>query len=69
MKLGRDEVYSGFAVAGSSAAQKYPVPSLRLVLKGGATLLLDRGGRTRLQSLGQRVSHHLGKPLETVHDD
>jgi len=69
LKLGRDEVYSGFAVAGSSAAQKYPVPSLRLVLKGGATLLLDRGGRTRLQSLGQRVSHHLGKPLETVRDD
>jgi hypothetical protein len=65
LTLGRDEVYSGFAVAGSSAAQKYPVPSLRLSLKGGATLLLDRGGRTRLQALGQRLSRHLGKPLET----
>lgn len=64
LKLGADEVYSGFALAGSSAAQRYPVPSLRLVLKCGKTVLLDRGGRKRLASLGQQLSEHLGKPLE-----
>ncbi|MBI4489342.1 MAG: hypothetical protein HY694_09680 [Deltaproteobacteria bacterium] len=66
LRLGMDQVYSGFAVAGSSAAQKYPVPSLRLVLKGGETVLLDRGGRRRLEDLGKRVSRLLGKPLETT---
>jgi hypothetical protein len=65
LRLGFDQVYSGFAVAGSSAAQRYPVPSLRLVLKGGATVLLDRGGMRRLKLLGQRLSDHLGKPLRT----
>lgn len=64
LKLGIDRVYSGFALAGSSAAQKYPVPSLRLVLKCGETVLLDRGGKSRLQALGERLSHHLAKPLE-----
>jgi hypothetical protein len=64
LKLGTDQVYSGFAVAGSSAATRYPVPSLRLILKYGETVLVDRGGRGRLQALGQRLSHHLGKPLE-----
>lgn len=65
MRLGADQVYSGFAVAGSSAAQSYPVPSLRLVLKTGETVLLDRGGVRRLENLGKRLSHHLGKPLQT----
>lgn len=64
LKLGTDQIYSGFAVAGSSAATRYPVPSLRLILKYGETVLVDRGGRGRLQALGQRLSHHLGKPLE-----
>lgn len=65
LRLGMDQVYSGFAVAGSSAAQKYPVPSLRLVLKSGETVLLDRGGMRRLENLGKRLNHHLGKPLQT----
>ena len=64
LRLGADEVYSGFALAGSSAAETYPVSSLRLVLKGGATVLLDRGGMKRLQSLGERLSGFVGKPLE-----
>ncbi len=58
-----DLVYSGFALAGSSAAETYSVPSLRLVLKGGETVLLDRGGRKRLQSLAERLSGLLNKPL------
>src|SRR3990167_9328560 len=43
LRLGIDQVYGGFAVPGSSAAQSYPVPSLRLILKNGETVLLDRG--------------------------
>lgn len=66
LKLGIDEVYSGFALAGSSAAQKYPAPSLRLILKGGETVLLDRGSIRRLESLGKRLSYFLGKPLLTA---
>ncbi|MFQ5903050.1 MAG: hypothetical protein ACE5JO_05105 [Candidatus Binatia bacterium] len=66
LRLGTDEVYSGFAIAGSSAAQRYPVPSLRLVLKGGETVLLDRGGARRLEALGKRLSDHMGKPLHTA---
>jgi hypothetical protein len=65
LQLGTDQVYSGFAVAGSSAAMRYPVPSLRLILKCGATVLVDRGGKGRLQALGQRLSQHLGKPLQS----
>jgi len=68
LRLGFDRVYSGFAVAGSSAAQKYPVPSLRLVLENGGTVLLDRGGIRRLKNLSERVSAELGKPLETDED-
>lgn len=63
LRLGVDQVYSGFAIAGSSAAQRYPVPSLRLVVKSGATILLERGGIRRLQGLGKRLSDLLGKPL------
>lgn len=66
LRLGTDEIYSGFAIAGSSAAQRYPVPSLRLVLKGGETVLLDRGGVKRLEALGKRLSDHMGKPLHIV---
>lgn len=62
--LGVDRVYSGFAVAGSSAAESFPVPSLRLFVGGGASVLLDRGGVRKLEDLGQRLSHRIGKPLE-----
>ncbi|OGP99145.1 MAG: hypothetical protein A2W10_04670 [Deltaproteobacteria bacterium RBG_16_55_12] len=65
MRLGIDQVYGGFAVAGSSAAQSYPVPSLRLILKNGETVLLDRGSVRRLEALGKRLSGLLEKPLQT----
>lgn len=64
LRLGADQVYSGFAVAGSSAAEKFPVPSLRLVLKDGETVLLDRGGQKRLEDMGKRLSAALGKTLQ-----
>ena len=64
LKLGVDQIYSGFAVAGSSAAQTFPVPSLRLLAMGGESILLDRGSLRRLEELGRRVSGRLNKPLE-----
>ena len=64
LKLQFDQVYSGFAVAGSSAAQSFPVPSLRLIIKGGASVLLDRGGLKRLETLGRRISEKIHQPLE-----
>jgi hypothetical protein len=64
LKLAADQVYSGFAVAGSSAAQSFPVPSLRLISKCGASVLLDRGGLKRLETLGRRIGERIGRPLE-----
>jgi len=66
IRLGTDQVYSGFAVAGSSAAQSFPVPSLRLMLADGESVLLDRGSRRKLEDLARRVSNRLEKPLEVA---
>jgi hypothetical protein len=63
VQLTMDRVYSGFAVAGSSAAESFPVPSLRLVTVNGESILLDRGNRKRLAELGKRIAERLGKPL------
>jgi hypothetical protein len=64
VRLGIDQVYSGFAVAGSSAAESFPVPALRLFTTGGQSVLLDRGSRKKLQDLGKRISDRLTKPFE-----
>jgi hypothetical protein len=64
LRLGVDQVYSGFAVAGSSAAQSFPVPSLRLLAAGGESILLDRGSLRRLEELARRVSNLIDKPLD-----
>lgn len=63
LRLGIDQVYSGFAVAGSSATQRFPVPSLRLLLKGGDTVLLDRGSVKRLKDLGENIARRVHKPF------
>jgi hypothetical protein len=63
LKLGVDQVYSGFAVAGSSSAQAFPVPSLRLVAQGDESVLLDRSSLRKLEELGRRISSRLNKPL------
>jgi hypothetical protein len=63
IRLGTDEIQSGFAVAGSTAAEKFPVPALRLVLVDGATVLLDRGSFRRLSEFGKLISERLEKPL------
>jgi hypothetical protein len=64
IRLGLDQVYSGFAVAGSSAAESFPVPALRLVAMAGESILLDRGSFRRLEDLGKRIGGRVNKPLE-----
>ena len=63
LKLGIDEIQSGFAVAGSTAAEKFPVPALRIVLVTGDTVLLDRGSFRRLNETGRSIGERLEKPL------
>jgi hypothetical protein len=65
LRLGTDQVYSGFALAGSTAAETYGVSSLRLVLKNRETVLLDRGSMKRLESLAKRLGAIVQKPLES----
>src|ERR1044071_2588923 len=63
-KLGFDQVYSGFALGGSTAAQKFSVPALRMVLRDGAAVLLDRGSVRKLRELGKLASELVSRPLE-----
>jgi hypothetical protein len=64
INLDVDQVYNGFAVAGSSAAEQFPVPSLRLFLVTGDSVLLDRGSRGRLKELGKQIGDRLKRPFE-----
>lgn len=64
ISLALDHVYSGFAIGGSTAAQSFPVPALRLVLKNGENVLLDRGSVRRLADIGSRVSERMRISLE-----
>ena len=65
-----DQVYSGFAVAGSTAGQKsFPARSLRLLLSGSQSVLLDRGGGRRLDELAARIASFMDKPVERVPRD
>ena len=59
-----DQVYSGFAIGGSTAAQSFPVPALRLVLKNGANVLLDRGSFRKLADIGRLISARTNTSLE-----
>jgi len=62
--VGNDQVSSGFAVGGSTAAQTFPVPALRLIFSDGENVLLDRGSLRRLRDLAKLVSERVRKPLE-----
>jgi len=67
VRVADDQVYSGFAVAGSTAGQKsFPARSLRLLLAGSQSVLLDRGGGRRLDELAERIGRFMGKPVEAV---
>jgi hypothetical protein len=62
--LGVDQVYSGFALGGSTAAESFPVPALRVTLQNGRTVLLDRGSLRKLADLGQLIGRRLNQPLD-----
>jgi len=64
LKLGVDQVYNGFAIAGSSAAQSFPVPALRLYVANGESVLLDRGSFRKLEAMGKHIGERIKKPLE-----
>src|SRR5262245_39498558 len=62
--IGVDQVYSGFALGGSTAAETFPIPALRLVLDSEQAALLDRGSLRRLTETGKLISERIHKPLE-----
>ena len=62
--LSNDQVSDGFAVGGSTAAQSFPVPALRLICVNGENVLLDRGSLRRLRDLAKLVSERVRKPLD-----
>lgn len=62
--LGIDEVYSGFAIGGSTAAESFPIPALRITLSSGDRVLLDRGSFRKLAEIGKLVSERITKPLD-----
>ena len=64
VRLGVDRVYSGFAIGGSTAAESFPVPALRLQLKSGGNILLDRGSFRKLADLGRLIGERMSKPVE-----
>jgi hypothetical protein len=66
LTLALDRVYSGFALGGSTGAETFPVPALRVVLKTGENALLDRGSLRKLSDLAALLGRRLDKPLEIV---
>ena len=67
LRVADDQVYSGFAVAGSTAGEKsFPARSVRLLLADSGSVLLDRGGGRRLNDLAARIGAFMEKPVDTV---
>lgn len=64
LSLETDHVYSGFAFGGSTAAQRFPVPALRIVLQSGENVLIDRGSFRRLIDIAKAMSECMSKPLQ-----
>lgn len=64
IRLGNDQVYSGFAVAGSTAgAKSFPALSLRLILPDSQSVLLERGAGRKTRELATRLGEFMGKPV------
>ena len=59
-----DQVYSGFALGGSTAAERFPIPALRVVLTSQDAVLLDRGSLRRLTEIGKLIGERVDRPLE-----
>ena len=64
VSLSNDEVSDSFAVSGSTAAQSFAVPALRLVLSNGQSVLLDRGSLRRLREHGKLIAERTGRHLQ-----
>ena len=64
VRLSNDQINSGFAVGGSTAAQTFAVPALRLVVANGTSVLLDRGSFKKLAEIGNLVSERMATLLE-----
>jgi hypothetical protein len=62
--LSTDQVFSGFAIGGSTSAESFPVPALRIHFTGMEAALLDRGSLRRLEVTGKKIAARIGKPLE-----
>jgi len=62
--LSIDQVTSGFAMAGSTTSESFPVPALRLHFTGGQAALLDRSSLRRLEDTGMKIAERIDKKLE-----
>ena len=58
-----DQVFSGFAIGGSTSAESFPVPALRVHFSGADAALLDRGSLRRMEVAGKKIAARIGKPL------
>jgi hypothetical protein len=64
--LSIDQVFSGFAIGGSTAAETFPVPALRIHFHRDQTALLDRGSMRRLEGAGKKIAARMAKTLEVA---
>jgi len=62
--LSLDQVFSGFAIGGSTAAESFPVPALRIHFHRDQTALLDRGSIRRLEGAGKKIAGRMARTLE-----
>lgn len=62
--LSIDQVFSGFAIGGSTAAESFPVPALRIHFHRDQTALLDRGSIRRLEGAGKKIAGRMARTLE-----
>jgi hypothetical protein len=64
ISLAIDRVYSGFAIGGSTAAESFPVPALRIIFKNGENVLLDRSSFRRLIEIAKPICERTEKRLD-----
>jgi len=70
IRLGNDQVYSGFAVAGSTAgAKSFPALSLRLILPDSQSVLVERGAGRTTRELATRLGEFMEKPVRNEIED
>jgi hypothetical protein len=62
-EVATDLVRIGFMLIGGGDKEGYPIPALRLVLRGGHTVLVERGRKATVVELGGKISRVVGCPL------